>query len=157
MSDVSDPFAEFQQLQRRSAPRIPSGQSQDADRPQAASPTTTGADSDAPVPQINAARPPAPAIPTATARAEEEEEEGRVSERRGAGRDILLGVYIDAEMDGFVDRYADRRIEGLRKRPSRSLVGYWLMALGMEALKSQGEPAMPRAIAKRRSPGDRVG
>lgn len=71
-------------------------------------------------------------------------------EPASGGRDFLVGVYIDEAMDNFIEHYVSRRIEGTRKKPSRSLVSFWLMQIGMQALEAQGRPAVPREFAKRR-------
>jgi hypothetical protein len=65
-------------------------------------------------------------------------------------REFLVGVYIDERMDDFLEHYVSQRIEGTRKKPSRSLVAFWLMQIGMQAIESQRRPAMPRELAKRR-------
>lgn len=66
------------------------------------------------------------------------------------GREFLVGVYVDGRMDDFLEHYVSQRIEGTRKKPSRSLVAFWLMQIGMQALEAQGRPPMPREFTKRR-------
>ncbi|TAM87608.1 hypothetical protein EPN42_10865 [bacterium] len=70
--------------------------------------------------------------------------------RKAAGREIQLAAYLDEELDAFVDDYTGRRIEGSRRKPSRSLVGYWMLTIAMNVLKAQGLPTMPRELLRRR-------
>lgn len=79
------------------------------------------------------------------------EEEAPTSTTTGSEvRDILLGVYIDEELDEFIRTLENAPIQGTRKRPSRSLVGYWLLSLGMERVRNAGLTSVPKAISQKR-------
>jgi hypothetical protein len=73
----------------------------------------------------------------------------RAPERK-SGRDSQLAAYIDDELDAFIEEYASRRVAGTRRKPSRSLVGYWMLTIAKRYLEENEMPAMPTEVLRRR-------
>lgn len=129
--DVDDAFAEISRLRAQGAPQQQSQPAPAAKVDTTVAPVTTGQGQDV----VGGAGP-----------SEKKNDAAETAE----SRTVLVGVYVDPQMDDFLEHYASQRIAQTRKRPSRSLIGYWLMQLGMEALEARGRPPMPAEFAKRR-------
>jgi hypothetical protein len=71
-------------------------------------------------------------------------------EAKSDARDILVGIYVDPEMDAALRDFEDTRIGGTGPRPSRSAVGNWLLTLGLEAARTQGMTSVPASFVKKR-------
>lgn len=123
-----DVFAQMREAQQRDEQRAEPGTQSAAQTAANTPPAETSSISPAP--------PPTPAPTPAQARSN--------------ARDILLGIYVDRDLADFLDRFTEKRIPGTRRKPTISLVGYWMLSLAREALANDANAAVPIEVARKR-------